>query len=257
LLFIYGPGSNGKSVFLNTVSGILRDYCRTAPMDTFTAAPGDRHPTDLAMLRSSRLVTATETEEGRAWVESRIKQMTGGDPISARLMRQDFLTFTPQFKLTITGNHKPVLRNVDEANRRRFNIAPFLHTPRQPDRELETKLRVEWPGILEWLIDGCLDWQKNGLVRPKVVAEATAEYFEAQDLLTQWRTERCGEKATSEAASAALYRDWSTWAHARGEEPGTNKAFSAVLELRHLKKKTSKGAMFLGLRLLANDTGVW
>jgi putative DNA primase/helicase len=162
LLFIYGPGGNDKSVLLNTVSGILGDYCRTAPMDTFTASPGDRHPTDLAMLRGARLVTATETEEGRAWAESRIKQMTGGDPISARFMRQDFFTFTPQFKLTITGNHKPVLRNVDEANRRRFKTGPFLHTPPQPDRELEIKLRAEWPGILEWMVEGCLDWQKNG-----------------------------------------------------------------------------------------------
>ena len=93
LLFVYGPGGNGKSVFLNTVSGILGDYCRTAPMDTFTAAHGDRHPTDLAMLRGARLVTATETEEGRAWAEARIKQMTGGDPITARFMRQDFFTF--------------------------------------------------------------------------------------------------------------------------------------------------------------------
>jgi putative DNA primase/helicase len=121
-------------------------------MDTFTASSGDRHPTDLAMLRGARLVTATETEEGRAWAESRIKQMTGGDPISARFMRQDLFTFTPQFKLTITGNHKPVLRNVDEANRRRFNTGPFLHTPPQPDRELETKLRAEWPSIFGWII---------------------------------------------------------------------------------------------------------
>ena len=105
LLFGYGPGGNGKSVFLNTVARIMGDYAAVAAMDTFTATQGDKHPTDLAMLRGARLVTATETEEGRAWAESRIKQMTGGDPISARFMRQDFFTFRPQFKLTIVGNH--------------------------------------------------------------------------------------------------------------------------------------------------------
>ena len=129
LLFVHGPGGNGKSVFLNTVSRILGDYARAAPMETFTASIGDRHPTELAMLRGARLVTATETEEGRAWAEARIKQMTGGDPITARFMRQDHFTYTPQFKLTIAGNHKPSLRNVDEAARRRFNIVPFTRRP--------------------------------------------------------------------------------------------------------------------------------
>ncbi|WP_050009035.1 phage/plasmid primase, P4 family, partial [Komagataeibacter europaeus] len=130
LLFIYGPGGNGKSVFLNTVSSILGEYCTNAAMDTFTASNSDKHPTELAMLCSARLVTSNETEEGRAWAEARIKQLTGGDPISARFMRQDFFTFTPQFKLTITGNHKPVLQNVDDAARRRFNIVPFMFKPK-------------------------------------------------------------------------------------------------------------------------------
>src|SRR5919206_392582 len=106
-------------------SGTTTTGARTAPMDTFTAAKGERHPTDLAMLQGARSVLASETEEGRAWAESRIKQMTGGDPITARFMRQDFFTYQPQFKLTIIGNHEPVLRSVDDAMRRRFNIIPF------------------------------------------------------------------------------------------------------------------------------------
>ena len=99
LFFLYGTGTNGKSVFLTTVSGMLGDYAMTAPIETFTASNQDRHPTDLAMLRGARLVTATETEEGRRWAEARIKQITGGDRVSARFMRQDFFQFTPQFKL--------------------------------------------------------------------------------------------------------------------------------------------------------------
>jgi putative DNA primase/helicase len=181
LVFVYGPGGNGKSVFLNVVTGLLADYAQTAAMDTFTASKGDRHPTDLAMLRGARLVTASETEEGRAWAESRIKQMTGGDPVTARFMRQDFFTYQPQFKLMIVGNHKPVLQNVDDAARRRFNLVPFTRKPERPDRELEGKLKAEWPGILRWMIDGCLDWLQNGLVRPAAVQAATAAYFDEQD----------------------------------------------------------------------------
>jgi putative DNA primase/helicase len=115
LFFGYGTGANGKSVLLSTVAGILGDYHKTAPIETFNASNVDGHPTDLAMLRGARLVTATETEKGRQWAESRIKSLTGGDRVSARFMRQDFFEYTPQFKLFIAGNQRPGLRSVDEA----------------------------------------------------------------------------------------------------------------------------------------------
>src|SRR5262249_40615227 len=153
---------------------------------TFTASKNDRHPTDLAKLRGARLVTSSETEQGRAWAESRLKAMTGADRISARFMRQDFFEFDPHFKLTIIGNHQPVLQNVDEAMRRRINMIPFTRKPAVIDRDLETKLMAEAPGILQWMIDGCLDWQANGLVRPDVVKVATDNYFADQDTFGQW-----------------------------------------------------------------------
>ena len=135
LAFGYGTGANGKGTFLNALTGIMGGYATVAPIETFTATPSDRHPTDLAMLRGARLVTAQETEEGRRWAESRIKALTGGDPITARFMRQDFFTFLPAFKLFIAGNHKPGLRAVDEAIRRRLNLIPFTVTiPRQGTR---------------------------------------------------------------------------------------------------------------------------
>jgi putative DNA primase/helicase len=174
LFFGYGTGANGKGTFLNTLTGILDGYAAIAPMETFTASQNDRHPTDLAMLRGARLVTAQETEEGRRWAESKIKALTGGDPITARFMRQDFFTFTPAFKLFIAGNHKPGIRGVDEAIRRRFHLVPFTITVplKERDPELAEKLKAEWPGILAWAIQGCLEWQRIGLSPPKAVQSA-------------------------------------------------------------------------------------
>src|SRR5262249_4184383 len=117
----YGTGRNGKSVFLNTLAGVMGTYATTAPIETFTATSHDHHPTELARLNGARLVTASETEEGRAWAESRIKALTGGDRIAARFIRADFFEYIPKFKLFVIGNHKPRLRSVDEAIRRRLD----------------------------------------------------------------------------------------------------------------------------------------
>jgi putative DNA primase/helicase len=223
-------------------------------MDTFSASRDSKHPTDLAMLRGARLVTASETEEGKAWAEARIKQLTGGDEISARFMRQDFFTFKPQFKLTIVGNHKPVLHNIDEAARRRFNIIPFTRKPDKPDRELEAKLRKEWPGILRWMIDGCLDWQANGLIRPAVIVEATNDYFDEQDLFGQWLEEFCDVEKDNPYKwenATELFKSWQIYAEAAGEKPGTTKFLSAALLSRGFGKKriTGGATAYTGLRL--------
>jgi putative DNA primase/helicase len=197
LVFIFGPGGNGKTVFLNVLTGILGTYATTAAMDTFTVTGGSQHPTDLAMLHGARLVTASETEESRTWAESRMKQITGGDPITARFMRRDFFTYIPQFKLTMAGNHKPILRNVGHAARRRFNMVPFTFTPTEPDKQLEEKLKPEWPAILRWMIEGCLHWQQSGLERPQCVTEATDAYFAEQDIVGQWLSEECAVDPTN------------------------------------------------------------
>jgi putative DNA primase/helicase len=132
LFFLHGLGQNGKSTFITVLGGILQDYHCTTPIETFTASMVDRHPTELADLRGARLVTATETEEGRTWAESRIKMLTGGDKVKARFMRQDFFEYVPQFKLMLAGNHKPSLRTVDEAIRQRMNLIPFTITIPNP-----------------------------------------------------------------------------------------------------------------------------
>jgi putative DNA primase/helicase len=252
LFFLYGTGGNGKSVFLNTVAAILGEYARTAPIETFTQSTGERHPTELAMLRGPRLVVSQETEEGRHWAESRLKAITGGDRIAARVMRGDFFEFTPQFKLVIAGNHRPSLRNVDEAMRRRLHLIPFDVTvpAKERDPDLSGRLKTEWPGILQWTIDGCLLWQREGLQPPDLVRAVTNEYFAAEDALGLWLEERCNRSTVASTASSILFDDWRRWSIARGEPPGTAKRFGPALEARGLRKeRTRAGAVFQKIAL--------
>lgn len=233
LVFVFGDGGNGKSVFLRVLTEIMAAYATVASMDTFVASHGDRHSTDLAMLRGARLVTASETEEGRQWAEARIKALTGGDAISARFMRQDFFTFTPSFKLTVVGNHKPGLKSVDAAARRRFNLVPFTRTPARVDPELADKLAAEWPAILRWMIDGCLDWQRSGLVRPESIKEATEAYFDEQDVMSEWLAEKCNVDRNNDARKSTtqeLFTSWSVFSKANNEISGTVRGFSQKLQ---------------------------
>jgi putative DNA primase/helicase len=252
LFFGYGTGANGKGTFLNTLTGIQGGYATVAPMETFTATIAERHTTDLAMLRGARLVTAQETEEGRRWAESKIKALTGGDPITARFMRQDFFTFTPAFKLFIAGNHKPGLRGVDEAIRRRFHLVPFTVTVplEERDPELAEKLKAEWQGILAWAIQGCLEWQRIGLSPPDAVQRATEDYLAAEDAITNWIGERCRKAGYGGSRAGELFDDWRKWALAAGEEPGSQKRFSQALEARgYSKRRIAGGIEFEGLAL--------
>lgn len=147
LIFIHGSGGNGKSVLVALMTWLFGSYAATASMDCFTATKGDKHPTDLAKLAGARLVTAAETARGRTWDEQRVKQVTGGEKISARFMRQDEFEYLPAFLPVISGNDKPRFASVGEAERRRFVVWPFVHAPPKKDTKLQEKLRTEGPGV--------------------------------------------------------------------------------------------------------------
>lgn len=258
LFFFYGTGANGKGTFLNTLTAILGDYAKVAGMDTFTESHTDRHPTELAMLKGARIVAAQETEEGRRWAESRIKALTGGDPITARFMRQDFFTYSPQFKLLIAGNHKPGLRNIDEAIRRRFHLLPFTVRipPGERDPHLFDKLKEEWPAILGWALQGCREWQAEGLKPPAAVMEATAEYFDEEDSFGRWLAECCVRDPMAHETTRDLYAAWSVWAERSGMSAGTEPKFRSALKARGFESKRLPGANisgFVGVRLNRKD----
>src|SRR5262245_31975547 len=188
LVFLFGPGANGKSVFVNTIVRILGDYAVTAPMEMFLASKHDRHPTEIARLKGARLVVAQETQKGRRWDEAKLKHLTSSDKLTGHFMRQDFFDFDPTHKLLITGNHKPSLSSSDEAMRRRLVMMDFNVTIPVEERDpaFADKLVPEYPAILRWMIEGCLEWQRDGLGVPGRVRQSSDDYFANQDTLGQW-----------------------------------------------------------------------
>jgi P4 family phage/plasmid primase-like protien len=136
--------------------------------------------------------------------------------------------------------------------RRRLHLVPFTvtipHDERDPD--LAEKLKAEWPGILKWMIEGCLKWRATGLRPPKAVLEATAQYLAEQDSIGQWLAETCDLSRAAETKSSTLYAAWKAWAEAAGEKPGTQKTFSQSLEEREFKiKHTRDGNFIAGLKM--------
>lgn len=259
LFFLYGTGANGKSVFVNTLATILGDYATSAPMDTFMEARGDRHPTDLAGLRGARFVSSIETEQGRRWNESKVKAITGGDKVSARFMRQDFFEYLPQFKLVIAGNHKPSIRNVDEAMKRRLHLIPFTVTvpPERRDGQLTEKLLAERDGILAWAVEGCLAWQRDGLKPPACVVSATEEYFDEEDAIGDFLEEEAQRFEQARVAVADVFQRWQEWATRRGEYVGTSRWLAQQLANRGFPRTRMHAGVkaLAGLSLKPKDTG--
>jgi len=191
--FVYGPGASGKSTFCRVLTEIMNEYSQGASMDAFMAKQNQEHLTEIARMAGARLVVATETDEGARWNESRIKALTGRDKISARFMRGDLFDFQPTAKILIAGNHKPQLRSVGEEMKRRIHLIDFPTSipEAERDRRLNEKLKAEYPQILQWMIDGSVLWNEQGLKRPDSVMQATNEYLSDEDSYSAWISEYC------------------------------------------------------------------
>ena len=216
LFFFYGAGFNGKSTFVNTIAGAIGSYDKPALDDSFMSHSHPQHSCDIADLAGARLVTAVETSEGTFWDEAKIKSLTGRDPQKGRFMRCNPTEFMPTQKFLIMGNHKPRLRVVDKAIQGRLHIVPFdaSFPPDSPDRikNLEEKLRPHWPYVLRWGINGCLEWAGARVGLLKAVIEASAEYFEGEDVLGRWISECCELKSSAFTATHRLSLNFKNWA---------------------------------------------
>jgi P4 family phage/plasmid primase-like protien len=256
MTLFFGTGANGKSTIIEAVAAVLGDYAQQTPAETLANRRSEGVPNDLARLRGARFVSAVETGEGSRLAENLVKQLTGGDRITARFLRQEFFEFTPCFKMVLATNHKPVIKGTDEAIWRRLHLVPFSVTipPAERDKRLRDKLQPELPGILNWMIAGCLEWQRVGLNPPASVEAATKEYREEMDVLAAFIEDRCIQVASAETPSSRLHAAYTAWCEENGERPMSNKAFSMrMVEKGYNKVKQKDGAKWIGLACLAKE----
>jgi putative DNA primase/helicase len=242
---LYGRGANGKSTFLETIALLLGDYAMRTTTDTLLARRGDSIPNDVARLRSARFVYASEAEQGRRLAEAKIKDLTGGDTITARFMRGEWFEYKPKFKLWLGTNHKPVIRGTDTAIWDRIRLIPFDVRIPEPERirqsELMARFEAELPGILAWSVRGCLDWQKHGLGMPEPVAQATEAYRADMDILAQFLSDYCVVNPLAKTTVGNLYKAYTMWCDETGERPLSQRDFGARLCERGFEKRQSTG----------------
>lgn len=193
LLFMYGSGANGKSVFGNALADLLGDYARKTRAETLLAKRQDANSNEVAALAGARLVVAAELPQERRLNEALVKDLTGGDMMTARFLYKELFEFRPIFKLWLYGNHKPIVRGTDDGIWRRLKVIPFTVTipPKERDKKLSQKLRAELAGILAWAVRGFGEWEKRGLDEPDKVQSASANYRAEQDTLGQFLAQAC------------------------------------------------------------------
>jgi putative DNA primase/helicase len=248
----YGLGSNGKSTILGALLDVFGpDYAMKCPPDLLMAKKGDAHPTDRADLFGRRLVVAIESESGRRLNETMVKELTGGDRIRARRMREDFWEFSPTHKLVMATNHKPRITGRDNGIWRRIRLVPFTVTVSGSEANLKMPelLRSEAAGILAWCVRGCLKWQAGGLTEPAEVSEATASYRQEQDVIGAFLEEKTVRLRGIRVKSSQLYGCYQAWCQASGESALTLSAFGTTLTELGIEKARSGGIWYLGIGL--------
>ena len=252
LVFFYGLGSNGKTTFLETIAGLLGDYAAPAAPGLLLEKKHESHPTEIADLQGRRLVISMEVDVAQKLSEALVKQLTGGDTLKARFMGGDFFEFEPTHKLFLAANHKPIIHGNDLGIWRRIKLIPFgvSFTGAQQDLNLKAKLMAELSGILNWLLQGCLDFQRYGFATSKAVDDATSAYREESDRLAGFLADCCMKGPECERSSV-LYQAYLTWCTQNGETPVQQRTFGTMLRERGFEPTKLHGnAGWKGLRVV-------
>lgn len=253
-LFLHGEGANGKTTFIETLAALLGTYGQRAPQTLLVTSDHGHEPrNEIARLHGARLVVSSETCEGDRLAENRIKDMTGGDTLTGRFLYRESFDFVPVLKLWMFGNHRPEIRGTDHGIWRRVRLIPFnvqIDEDRR-ERSLLNKLREELPGILNWAVDGCLSWQRDGLIPPSKVSTATSEYREDEDILRDFLTEVTEHDNGGRIEHARLYNRYEDWCSENGVRfPMQTRTFSRRLRGRGYRhERTGEGVRWAGIKL--------
>jgi putative DNA primase/helicase len=257
LFILYGAGANGKSTLIQTISTLLGDYSRQPPTETLLVQRGDGVRNDLARLQGARFVSAVEVEGGRRLAEVLVKQLTGGDTITARFLYGEHFEFLPMFKLWLAVNHRPIVQGTDHGIWRRIRLLPFTVTipAAEQDKRLTERLQAELPGILRWAVEGCLAWQQEGLEPPAAVNRATRDYRAEMDVIAAFLQDCCVLGPEREVLAGDLYAEYTDWCTQMGESPVSQKALSTTLRERdYTPGRRSSGRIWRGIALKEETT---
>ena len=252
LFFLLGPGANGKSTFLRPIAHILSGYFKQTAFDTFISQRNDnRIRADLARLRGARFISASEVEDGKRFDEAVIKAVTGEDRISVRFLHQNPFEFTPEGKIWLSANSKPVIRGTDHAIWRRFRLIPFnvIIPEEEQDRDLSKKLIEEAPGILAWMVEGFKQWQEHGLGNAKKVDEATDKYRAEMDLIAEFIDDACVVNDSAMVKCGELHKAYEKWCDKRGEKSLKQRSFGPLMERKGYVKEQKKGGYFFWMKI--------
>jgi putative DNA primase/helicase len=239
LAILYGFGKNGKTTLTELLHEVLGDYARNTDVETLLIKKYQGVSNDVAALKGARFVSAAEVEKGRRLAESKVKQLTGRDTVTARFLFGENFDFKPEFKLWLSTNNKPVILGTDDAIWDRIRLIPFTKRFDGPnaDPKLPDKLRNELAGVFAWMVEGCLEWQEHGLEEPKTVTDATRQYREEMDTLTSFLDETCVIGPNYHVLAEGLYQCYAMWCDKSGERKDSKKAFVARLEERGFDRR--------------------
>ena len=261
LAILYGFGKNGKTTLVELLHEALGDYARNTDVETLLIKKYQGVGNDVAALKGARFVSAAEVEKGRRLAESKVKQLTGRDTVTARFLFGENFDFKPEFKLWLSTNNKPVIQGTDDAIWDRIRLIPFKQRFEGPkaDPKLPDKLRAELAGVFAWMVEGCLEWQEHGLEEPETVTEATKQYREEMDTLAAFLDETCVLGAAHRVLAERLYQRYAMWCDKSGEHKDPKKAFVARLEERGFSRRretagVNKGRyIWVGIGLRSDD----
>jgi putative DNA primase/helicase len=235
----FGAGGNGKTTLLEAVRYALGDYAHNLPFSAFELKARTSIPNDVASLVGKRFVTAIETSESLRLNEQRIKMLTGGDVVSARFLYGEFFEFHPVAKFWLAFNHKPLVADDSHGFWRRIRLIPFLQEfcGKNNDKQLPDKLKEEAPGILNWIVEGCLKWQRDGLGVPTIVKEATGDYRDESDPIGEFVSDCCIVHTDASVSAANLWEEYQHYVRENGlSYPLDRKMFTQRLETRGFKR---------------------